>query len=97
MYESYNIGFCGNGPYYWYLCPTVYDRFVVDSLDVPLLDYLNSSPPTLGTRLKSDASFGGPNTRTQNGAAARLNTPATFEQGVSLSHLDRRLFPAPTR
>jgi hypothetical protein len=89
MYENSNIGFCGNGPISWYVCPTIYDRFVVDSQGVPLLDYLETYPPTLGTRLKSDALSAGPNTLSSNGGtAARLYTPPTFALGSSINHLD---------
>lgn len=90
MYESYNVGFCGNGPYgFLYPCPTPYDRFAVDSEGIALFSYLIPDPRELGTRLKSDANFGGPNTIVANGgAAAKLYTPTTWEQGSSLSHLD---------
>ena len=92
MYESYNVGFCGNGPLSWYPCPTVYDRFAVDSAGVALLSYLDTNPLTLGAKLKSDALFGGPNTIARNTTAARLYTPATWSQGNSLSHLDPGVF-----
>ena len=92
MYESYNVGFCGNGPYYWYLCPTIFDRLVVDSQNTPLLNYLTPDPRVLGTRLKTDANFGGPNTILHYGTPAKLNTPATWNQGSSLSHLDPATF-----
>ena len=37
MYESYNVGFCGDGPYgALYPCPTIYDRFIVDQSGIPL-------------------------------------------------------------
>ena len=77
MYEDYNIGFCGDGLYgYLYPCPTPYDWFVVDSAGVPLLNYHTPDPRELGTRLKSDANFGGPNTSVANGGtAAKLYTP----------------------
>ena len=91
MYESYNVGFCGDGPIgFLYPCPTPYDRFVVDSTGVPLLDYRSPDPRELGTRLKSDANFGGPNTVAANGGtAAKLYTPNIWERS-SLSHLDWR-------
>ncbi len=89
MYESYNVGFCGNGPYYWYSCPTVYDRLAVDSLGVSLLSYMEPDPRVLGGKLKSDANFGGPNAVTRNANAwVKLYTPAFWDQGTSLSHLD---------
>ena len=89
MYESYNIGFCGNGPFSWYLCPTAYDRFAVDSEGVQLLSYIGPDPRVLGTKLKSDANFGGPNTVARNGGdPVKLYTPAVWDQGSSLSHLD---------
>jgi hypothetical protein len=93
LYESYNVGFCGNGPYYWFPpCPTPYDRFAVDSLGVPLLSYLVTDPITLAARLKGDARFGGANTLAKNGAAAILYTPAIWDQGSSFSHLDPGTF-----
>ncbi len=89
MYESYNVGFCGNGPYYWYACPTPYDRLAVDSLGVPLLSYMEPDPRVLGSKLKSDANFGGPNAVLRNGGAwVKLYTPTLWDQGTSLSHLD---------
>ena len=89
MYESYNIGFCGNGPFYWYLCPTAYDRFAVDGEGVQLLGYLEPDPRVLGTKLESDANFGGPNAVASNGGErVKLYTPAVWDQGSSLSHLD---------
>ena len=90
QYESYNVGFCGDGPYgSLYPCPTIYDRFTVDSLGIALLSYQTPDPRVLGAKLKSDASFGGVNTRSRNqGEAVRLYTPAVFIQGSSLSHLD---------
>ncbi|MBN2006600.1 MAG: hypothetical protein JXA21_24825 [Anaerolineae bacterium] len=89
MYESYNVGFCGNGPYYWYSCPTVYDRFAVDSGGITLLSYMEPDPRVLGGKLKSDANFGGPNTLLRNAHAwVKLYTPAIWDQGTSLSHLD---------
>jgi len=95
MYESYNIGFCANGPYSWYPCPTPLDWFAVDSGDVQLLNYLPNSPDTLGARLKSDANFGGPNTRAANSAApVKLHTPVIWDQGSSLVHLDYGLYGA---
>lgn len=89
FYESYNIGFCGDGPSgYLYPCPTVFDRAVVDASGVPLLSYKLPDPRVLGTKLKSDAHFGGPNTRLSNGGGAvQLYTPAVFDQGSSISHL----------
>ncbi len=92
LYESYNVGFCGTGPLHWYVCPTVYDRFAVDSSGVALLSYLDTNPLTLGARLKSDALFGGPNTIVRNTSAARLNTPSIWDQGNSFSHLDPGTF-----
>ena len=94
LYESYNVGFCGNGPYSWYPCPMVYDRFLVDSQGIALLSYLPLDSFALGTRLKSDSNFGGPNTLTRAGAA-RLYTPPIWEQGASLSHLDPGTFSSP--
>jgi len=93
MYESYNVGFCGDGFYgFLYPCPTIYDRFVVDQSGVPLLSLQYPDPRVLGAKLKSDANFGGPNTTAQNGTAAKLYTPATWDQGSSLSHLDPATF-----
>ncbi len=90
MYESYNVGYCGDGLYgALYPCPTVYDRFVVDSLHVPLLSYKAPDPRVLGAKLKSDANFGGPNTLSQNaGAPLPLYTPASFDLGSSICHVD---------
>jgi len=90
MYESYNVGFCGDGPFgFLYPCPTPYDWFVVDSGDIPLLDFLQPDPRDLGAKLKSDALFGGPNAATSNGGTAvKLHTPTIWQQGTSLSHLD---------
>ncbi len=94
MYVSANIGFCGDGPFgYLYPCPTIYDRFVVDSADVALLDYHPAQLDVLGARLQSDAHFGGPNTRAANlRIAAKLYTPNPWEVGSSLSHLDLGAF-----
>lgn len=94
MYEDYSIGFCGNGPYgFLYPGPTIYDRFVVDSEGVPLLNYLTPDPRELGTRLKKDAHFGGLNTiATNGGTAAMLYTPGIWQWGSSLSHLDHNTF-----
>ena len=96
MYESFGVGFCGNGPYgYLYPCPTPYDWFAVDSEGIALLSYLTPDPRELGTRLESDANFGGPSAIAANdGAAAKLHTPATWVQGSSLSHLDPATFQA---
>jgi len=89
MYESHNVGFCGNGPYYWYPCPSPYDRLVVDSQGIPLLSYMEPDPRVLGSKLKSDANFGGPNTMLRNNHAwIKLYTPTIWDQGTSLSHLD---------
>lgn len=89
FYESYNVGFCADGPSgYLYPCPTIFDRAVVDGSGVPLLSYKLPDPRVLGSKLKSDARFGGPNTRLSNGGAAvQLYTPAVFDQGSSISHL----------
>jgi hypothetical protein len=93
MYEDYNVGFCGDGLYgYLYPCPTPYDWFAVDSAGVPLLDYRAPDPRELGTRLKSDANFGGPNAVVANGGLVKLYTPAAFYFGSSLSHLDLSTF-----
>jgi hypothetical protein len=92
LYESYNVGFCGTGPLSWYPCPTAYDRFAVDSAGVALLSYLDTNPLTLGTKLKSDAHFGGPNTIARNTSAARLYTPSIWDHGSSFSHLDPGTF-----
>ncbi len=94
MYESYSVGFCGNGLYgHLYPCPTVYDRFAVDSGGISLPDYLLPNPLVLGAKLESDANFGGANTVDMNGrAVAKLYTPATWQQGSSLSHLDPVIF-----
>jgi hypothetical protein len=93
MYEDYNVGFCGEGPYgYLYPCPTPYDWFAVDSAGVPLLDYRAPDPRELGTRLKSDANFGGLNAVVANGGLVKLYTPAAFYFGSSLSHLDLSTF-----
>ena len=94
MYESYNIGFCGDGPFgFLYPCPMIYDRFVVDSQGVSLLDYKSPDPRVLAQKLKSDANFGGPNTLLRSGGTdARLYTPVIFEMGVSLTHLDDATF-----
>jgi hypothetical protein len=96
MYENYSVGFCGDGMYgYLYPCPTAYDRFAVDSQGIALLSYLSPDPRELGTRLTSDANFGGPNAVAANGGLpAKLYTPATWSQGSSLSHLDPGVFQA---
>lgn len=90
LYASYGVGFCGDGllgPLY--PCPTVFDRFVVDSLGVTLLDYKTPDPRILGQKLVSDANFGGPNAFARYlNADPKLYTPAEFVQGSSLSHLD---------
>lgn len=91
--DDSNVGFCGDGLYgYLYPCPTPYDWFAVDGAGVPLLDYRAPDPRELGTRLKSDANFGGLNTVAANGGLAKLYTPATFYFGSSLSHLDLSTF-----
>ncbi|MBN1318559.1 MAG: hypothetical protein JXA42_23970 [Anaerolineales bacterium] len=92
MYESYNVGFCGNGPFYWYACPTPYDYFAVDSAGTPLLSYLESDPFTLGARLKSDARFGGPNTIVRYGESAPLHTPTIWQMGTSFSHFSTSVY-----
>ena len=94
MYESYSVGFCGTGMYgYLYPCPTSYDRFAVDEQGIALLSYLRPDPRELGTRLESDANFGGPNTIAANGGVpAKLYTPATWNQGSSFLHLDLDTF-----
>jgi hypothetical protein len=94
MYESYSVGFCGNGPLgFLYPCPTPYDWFAVDDQGIPLLNYLSSNPIELGTHLENDANFGGPNTVVANdGIAAKLYTPQDWDQGSSLSHLDPTTF-----
>jgi hypothetical protein len=91
MYENY-VGFCGTGVFYMNACPTPFDRLVVDSSGVHLLDYLDTDPYTLGLKLKSDAFSSGPNTIISNGEAARLYTPGAWDQGSSLSHLDPTVF-----
>ncbi len=90
MYENYNVGFCGDGPYgFMYTCPTIYDRFTVDRDGIPLLSYKSPDPRVMGAKLKSDANFGGPNARYHNaGLPARLYAPAIFDYASSLSHLD---------
>lgn len=93
MYESYNVGFCGDGPYgFLYPCPTPYDWFAVDSDGVRLLEHLQPDPRDLGAKLKSDAQFGGPNAVASLGGAVKLYTPATWQHGSSLSHLDPAVF-----
>jgi hypothetical protein len=93
MYEDYNVGFCGDGPYgFLYPCPTAYDRLVVDSQGVPLLSYMGTDQFTLATRLKSDANQGGPNATARHGARVKLYTPAVWDHGSSLSHLDPGTF-----
>lgn len=94
MYEENYIGFCGNGLHgASYPCPTPYDWFVVDSANIPLLNYHIVNPPALGARLKSDAHFGGLNTVAANGGTtAKLYSPGTWQQGSSLSHLDQTTF-----
>lgn len=92
MYESYNVGFCGSGPLPLSECPTSYDRFAVDSLGISLLSYLSPDPRNLGARLKSDANFGGPNVVARYGDWAKLYTPAIWDLGSSLSHLDQETF-----
>ncbi len=94
MYESYNVGFCGDGPYgYLYPCPTPYDRFIVDSAGIALLSYLPDDPYALAACLKGDANFGGPNTVIANaGTTAKLYTPTNWQPGSSLSHLDQSTF-----
>jgi hypothetical protein len=60
-----------------------------------LLDYHapDIDPRELGTRLKGDAHFGGPNTIAANGGtAAKLYAPGDFIWGSSLSHLDQGTF-----
>lgn len=98
MYESYNVGFCGNGPVgYLYPCPTPYDWFAVDSAGVALLSYLSDDPYALAERLKGDANFGGPNTLAANaGSTAKLYTPGNWTVGSSLSHLDPTAFGSST-
>lgn len=87
-----NIGFCGDS-YASYWCPSVYDRFVVDSDGVPLLDLQTPDPRVLADRLTSDANFGSPNTVAANGGApAKLYTPSGWNSYSSLSHLDRDTF-----
>jgi hypothetical protein len=78
MYENGSVGFCGDGPYgYLYPCPTPYDQFVVDSQGTTLLNYHTVNPIILGTRLKDDTNFGGPNAVAANGGtAAKLMTPS---------------------
>jgi hypothetical protein len=90
MYESYNVGFCGTGPYAhlkpW--CPTPYDRLATDSGGTPLLSYLTPDPRVLGGKLKSDARFNGPNARARNGdSSVKLYTPAQWAD-ASYLHLD---------
>ncbi len=94
LYVSHNTGFCGDGPFgSLYPCPTIYDRFAVDSDNIALFSYLPGDPYALAARLKSDANFGGPNTRVANaGMAAKLYTPAYWQQGSSFSHLDQATF-----
>ncbi len=98
MYESYNVGFCGGGPLFvaYHFCPTPYDRLAVDGADTPLLSLLLPDPRVLGARLKGDAYFGGPNARLANGVrSARLYTPAIWDDGSSLVHLDMSFDSSP--
>jgi len=91
--SQYKAGWCGDGPPGYYgPCPTPYDRLVVDSADIPLLDY-QADRFALAARLLGDANSGGPNTRVANeGTAAKLNTPPSWQWGSSLSHLDLATF-----
>ncbi|MGC9393399.1 MAG: hypothetical protein ACP5J4_00940 [Anaerolineae bacterium] len=94
MYESSGVGFCGDG--LWgplYPCPTPYDRFVVDGTGVPLLDYYAANDRyALAARLTGDAHFGGPNAVAVYSDSLRLYTPAQWQWGSSLSHLDQTTF-----
>ncbi len=92
MTVASNIGFCGDS-FDSYGCPSPYDRFVVDSEGVLLLDLQTPDPRVLADRLTSDANFGGPNTIAANGGtAAKLYTPELWDRYSSLSHLDRDTF-----
>lgn len=97
MVADYGVGFCGNGFYAQYPCPTPYDWFAVDSSGVALLDYLDDpddGPYKLAARLTGDAHFGGPNTLAARGGLVKLYTPAQWRWGSSLSHLDQETFQA---
>ncbi|MFP4346610.1 MAG: hypothetical protein ACLFU8_18140 [Anaerolineales bacterium] len=87
-----NIGCCGDSSdSYW--CPSPYDRFVIDSDGVLLLDLQTPDPRVLADRLTRDANFGGPNTKAANGGtAAKLYTPSNWSSYSSLSHLDQDTF-----
>jgi hypothetical protein len=93
MYVYYSAGWCGDGAFgALYPCPTPYDRLAVDSSNIPLLDY-QADRFVLRDRLQGDAHSGGPNTRVANdGAAAKLYTPPSWQHGSSLSHLDLAMF-----
>jgi hypothetical protein len=89
MYEDANLGYCGDGYYgLLYQCPAIYDRFLVDSSGTKLLDLMTGDRRNLGTRLKSDASFGGPKAIAANGGSpVKLYAPGTFSMS-SVCHLD---------
>ena len=76
----------------------VFDPFVEDEREIPLLDAATFANPSaaLGEALQSDRlRFDAPTTRRVNGEIPiDLYAPSNFETGSSISHLDENAFPA---
>lgn len=72
--------------------PTVYDLFLGDSNGASLLSGNGTS--ALASRLQSNAvRFTGGQAVSANGGNVRIYSPAPFDQGSSMSHLDESAFP----
>ena len=81
----------GDNPTY----PKIYDRFVVNGANDPLIFAFPNKTTDLGAQLVSDNLFfsGSYAVAANGGQPPRLHAPNSWEEGSSIGHLDETLFP----
>lgn len=76
--------------------PMIYDRFLTDEINQPLLDTLtfpNRSVQLLSALTSNEVVFNSPNAATaNNGQFPPIYAPSSYEEGSSISHLDERAY-----